>query len=244
MIAKLSEKGATGTVRVNRIEKCPVKSVENLKKELRGSCDFRLDKTSGIIVARWHDNSVVTLASNKFGVQPFRQVSRWSAAEKKRIQVQQPYVIQQYNKFMGGVDRMDQNIGQYRISFRSKKWWWPFFAYCVDVSMQNAWLCYRLTESHARERLDQLQFRRSVCRVYYKLGSSTQQIQVPKSLGRPQSIDRRVPSESRDDGLNHNFVQGSTQRRCALCGKKVTQRCAKCNVGLHIRCFSGFHKKP
>ena len=26
---------------------------------------------------------------------------------------------------MGGVDRMDQNIDNYRMGVRLKKWWWP-----------------------------------------------------------------------------------------------------------------------
>jgi len=78
LLNMLSDKsfGATETVRVNRIEKCPLKSVDTLKKEPCGSCDYRLDKTTGILVARWNDNSVVTIASNKFGVQPFRQAQR------------------------------------------------------------------------------------------------------------------------------------------------------------------------
>jgi len=56
--------GATGTVRVNRTEKCPVTPPEQLKKAPRGTFDYRHDRTTGTLVVRWHDNSVVTVASN------------------------------------------------------------------------------------------------------------------------------------------------------------------------------------
>ena len=157
----LTEKsiGATGTIRANRTEKCLLKAPEKMKKEVRGSYDFRLDTKHKISVTRWFDNSVVTLASNRYGIHPIGQASHWSTAEKKKITFPQPYVVHMYNRNMGGVDRMDQNIAQYRISLGVKKWWWPFFAYRVDVAMQNAWLIYRVSAAHSHAPLDQLEFR-------------------------------------------------------------------------------------
>ena len=54
---------ATGTVRANRVDNCPVLPVDKFKKMDRGTFDYRLDSLSGIIVTRWNDNSVVTLYS-------------------------------------------------------------------------------------------------------------------------------------------------------------------------------------
>ena len=189
---------------------------------------------------RWNDNSVVTLASNCQGVNPIGAAQRWSLAEKKRVDIVQPNIVRQYNLFMGGVDRMDQNIAAYRISFRSRKWWWPLFAYLLDVAMQNAWLLYRL--SAAPVQLDQLDFRRSVCNVYFKRFCADR-TSIGRPSGRPQPLSRRVPLEVRFDNTGH-FVQSSgTQRRCAVCGLKVRRQCTKCDVGLHINCFVTFHTK-
>jgi len=41
-----------------------LKDAAQMKKADRGSYDFREDVTSSTIVARWQDNSVVTIASN------------------------------------------------------------------------------------------------------------------------------------------------------------------------------------
>ena len=65
---------------------------------------------------------MVTLASNCYGVNPVRSASRWSNAEKKRISIDQPDVVYQYNQFMGGVDRLDENIDKARVAIRMKKW--------------------------------------------------------------------------------------------------------------------------
>lgn len=56
------------------------------------------------------------------------------------IQVSRPAVFERYNMHMGGTDRMDQNISQYRISIRSKKWYWAILSWLIDMAVQNAWL--------------------------------------------------------------------------------------------------------
>jgi len=175
-------------------------------------------------------------------IEPCSQAQRWSYAEKKKISICQPRVIAEYNKHMGGVDRMDQNIAQYRIAIRSKKWWWPFFSYCADVAMQNAWLLYRMTEANKTMPMDQLQFRRAVCGVYYARYTA-ERANVGRPMGRPKSLGQRAPPDVRYDGVNHMIAQGHTQRRCGLCSKKVTHICAKYDIGLHVWCFKDFHSK-
>ena len=53
------------------------------------------------------------------------KATRWIAKDTQKKQVDQPFMVSQYNHFMGGVDRMYQNIDNYRMGVRSKKWWWP-----------------------------------------------------------------------------------------------------------------------
>jgi len=103
------------------MEKCPLKEANQLKKECRETFDHRLDRKSGMLALRWNDNNVVTMLSNCFGVEPLTQARRWSAADKKHVQIPMPHMVAQYNCFMGGTDRMDQNIAKFRISIRIKK---------------------------------------------------------------------------------------------------------------------------
>ena len=125
--------GGTGTLRSNRVMGCPL---SDLSKASRGSYDYKYDPSDHIMLVRWKDSSQVTMASNCNGVHPTAKAKRWSNAEKTRIEVDQPRLIAQYNKFMGGVDRLDQNIAQYRIGIRIRKWYWPIIAYLFQVSAQ------------------------------------------------------------------------------------------------------------
>ena len=235
--------GATGTIRANRVENCPLTAVEKMKKLKRGTYEYKSERNKKLIVVRWNDNSVVTLASNIHGIEPIASAQRWSAAEKKRIDITQPKLVSEYNICMGGVDRMDQNIAAYRISVRTRKWWWSLFAYLPDVSMQNAWFLYRLTASSDVLPMDQLQFRRTICNLYYKRYMSYRPA-IGRPMGRPQPLATRVPEDVRHDGKDHAIESSPTQRRCAVCGLKVKRQCLKCNVGLHIDCFLSFTQHP
>ncbi|CAG5000412.1 unnamed protein product [Parnassius apollo] len=92
LITAMKEKNilVTGTVRSNRTDKCPLKYEKLCKKEQRGYHDSRLDLNSGICAVRWNDNSVVTLLSSEYGVEPIRTARRYSAAQKQRVNVPQP----------------------------------------------------------------------------------------------------------------------------------------------------------
>ncbi|CAG5047569.1 unnamed protein product [Parnassius apollo] len=106
LISNLQDKNikVTGTMRQNRIDKCPLMDVKSVKKQQRGYYDYHLDTNDQICAVRWNDNSVVTLLSNEYGVHPIQKAKRYSAVEKKKVNIQQPYVVQQYNRFTGGVD--------------------------------------------------------------------------------------------------------------------------------------------
>ncbi|GFQ82063.1 chimeric ERCC6-PGBD3 protein [Trichonephila clavata] len=71
---------------------------------------------------KWHDNSVVTVASSGAGENPLSYVDRYSQAQKKKTQVQQSNMIKAYSQFVGGVDRADENIDKYQAAIYGKKW--------------------------------------------------------------------------------------------------------------------------
>ena len=89
---------------------------------------------------------------------------------------------------MGGIDRMDQNISTYVINFRSKKWWWPLFRFCVDVAVNNAFQLYRLRQPDASEsKLDALEFRRAIVEAYYlQYSTDMPQVLFPGSRSQPR----------------------------------------------------------
>ena len=211
-----------------------------MKKEPRGSYDAVTDKTSSLCVVRWHNSKVVTVASTHVGVQPLQTAARFSSAEKKRITVDQPKVVQLYNYGVGGVDRLDQNLSCYMIQHRTKKWYWPIFRFYVGVGVHNVFHRYRLQEkTPGVPEHDLLSFRREIAQVYVKILSSRSAATYPPSRLPPE---RRVINDVRTDARAHWIVQRK-QRRCVAPGCKGTSlfACEKCNVGLHPACFKAFH---
>ena len=61
LLFDIDEKGfrATGTMRNDRIMKCPVKRIAEMKILEKGAFDYR--SSGPIEIVRWNDNSVITL---------------------------------------------------------------------------------------------------------------------------------------------------------------------------------------
>ncbi|XP_068242320.1 piggyBac transposable element-derived protein 3-like [Palaemon carinicauda] len=85
--------GATGTLRANRVEKCPLTINKTFEKSPRGSEEHLLDRDSQILVVRWNDNGVVSIGSNEHGTFPMKKDERYSAREKKKVSIGCPRLI-------------------------------------------------------------------------------------------------------------------------------------------------------
>ena len=231
----------TGTVRPNRVPGDPLPSVKEMEKQPRGT-SYTAQTHDNIRVTRWKDNKAVTVASTVYGSDPVEQVSRWSRAEKKKIRVDRPSVLKEYNRSMGFTDRMNQNVNLYRIGVHGKKFYFPVFTWLVDVAMNNAWALHRQVEGD----LSGLHFRREVASAILK------SYKVPRGAGHKQP---RAPlgTEARFDRVDHwpMKLPNNKRRRCQVttCPGRGSQGgalsrfgCKKCDVGLCIdTCFMSYH---
>jgi hypothetical protein len=116
LLLKLNELGylCTGTVRPNRINKCPLQKDSELKAKGRGSIDYKTDQENDIIVIKWFDNRAVHLISNNIGIEPTDEALRWSQKDQAHIKVSRPAAIREFNSNMGGVDLNDMLVSLYR----------------------------------------------------------------------------------------------------------------------------------
>ena len=60
---KLSGIFSTATFRTNCLNSCSLSTEKELKKQGRGSFDYRTDGNTGLHVVKWFDNKCVHLAS-------------------------------------------------------------------------------------------------------------------------------------------------------------------------------------
>ena len=228
LLEELAAKGqrAVGTMRTNRTGKCPLNIV---KKDVRGKFDYR--SNGNVLVTQWRDNAIVTVGTNYSNVHPVKKVQRWVKGQG-RTQVEMPLLIDDYNKGMGGVDTMDQLLGSYRPTLRSKKWWWPLLNNVLNVAMVAAYKTYTYT-SRAKVQLSHLEFVTEVAEVLVRADHRARM-----RLGGPTA---QTPAQVRKDGINHHITSAKSQGRCAYCQKNTRTQCTKCDKRLHRECSKHYH---
>jgi hypothetical protein len=139
LLDQLSEKqiAGTGTVRQSRLAKIPIIKKKYLEKKERGGKEvlYREDQ----VLVRWKDNKGVYMATNKFTEESSTTCSRYSRKEKKKIQVPILKMLTKYNGGMGGMDLLDMMVAVYRVRYRIRKWWFPIYAWSLNVCAINGW---------------------------------------------------------------------------------------------------------
>ena len=110
---------ASGTIRASRHKNASLKEAKVMEKNNRDTRDLVTDTSSNIAVVKWKNSKVVTLLSTYCGVAPIGKAKRSSPSQKKKIDVPQPKIVKVFNKEMGVVYCMDQNLPVYMVNHRS-----------------------------------------------------------------------------------------------------------------------------
>ena len=202
LMQKLKKKGllAVGTIRPNRLQRCPLKATKDLEKEGRGAMDYRTGNNSDIIITKWVDNKTLHLISNYVSIEPMESIQRWSKYEKRKVQVPCPQIVVAYNKAMGGVDLADMLISFYRIPVKTHRWYIKTFWHLVDIAKVNDWLlCRRHCDQIGipkRSRMTLLNFTKELSEA---LIHARQPVKTP-SRGRPTK--RSLQADEQEDKEN------------------------------------------
>ncbi|KAF2896111.1 hypothetical protein ILUMI_10064 [Ignelater luminosus] len=175
---KLYKRGidAIGTIRLPRFPGCTFTSDADLKKKSRRRYEEKESaiENANMRTIKWFDNRGVILATTFSSAEPLPETERWDKEEKKKVAIQEPYAVNIYNKFMGGVDLLDRLIAYYRIHVRLKKYYMTFF---TDLITINTWNWHRkdckTAQCSKNKPKDQLYFKTSAAKSLYLLEKST-----------------------------------------------------------------------
>ena len=156
-----------------------------------------------------------------------------------------PLVVDQYNKFMLGVDRLDQRMSYYQFVRKSVRWWRKVFFWMVEVAVVNAYILY-CNHTDTQRKLSHKSFRRelivALCEEQRLVMS-----QLPRRQRRDQTLERLRGSHYPDIG--------PVRRDCRICSVRgqggqrrlTTSFCSTCSDHPHLcigECFRTYHTQP
>ena len=150
----------------------PDKELSNLgnRSFVEYMCQFDGFVDPGIRIIRWDDNSIFNLAHTFGSGYPTVMTQRWHRDHTRtshQSEIDMPSAIGQYNKCMGGIDKMDHLIALHPCKFKLRRWPVKVCFHFMDLTLCNAWLLYQLDQdqTHPEKHLDLYHFNRSVSEV-------------------------------------------------------------------------------
>lgn len=239
-----------GTVMPNRSAGAGSKllSDKELAKQGRGAFDSVCDNKKSVSIIKWHDNNPVLVASSYVACEPVKTIKRWDCTSKRKVEIKCPNIIQEYNKFMGGVDLGGMLISLHKTPLRTMKWYMAIFGQMIDISVVNAWLLYKRDNPTVKMGIKQFRAELATLLLYYekKTKSATSRRSSNSSpCSRPQTPEEILVREIQKDQVGH-LPRFGDRGKCRLCKiKTTTVSCVKCNLRLCFvpdrNCFSQFH---
>ncbi|KAK3926008.1 PiggyBac transposable element-derived protein 3 [Frankliniella fusca] len=221
LLAYLREKYnllALGTIRKDRIQKCPLTAEAAFKKLPPGSVESHVSAQATVVV-RWLDTKPVLLASSAAGVEPMSSAKgQFVKSSGCRQDIACPRIIELYNQYIGGVDLSDQYVAENSVPTRSKRWYFPIFGYKIDLALANSYIQYvkddellGLVPELKTSKDFRLEVSKSLRTVESHRGRPTTAKAAKKNL--IQSPSYRPSEETRLDGLNHWPTSERTRRK-------------------------------
>ena len=163
-----------------------------------------------LYIAKWHGNSVATIASNWESHIPVCKVRR--RVKRGVKEVRQPHLINSYNTGMGGIDLVDCLLKAYRPTVRGKKWYWPLFVNLLSTAVVAAW---KIHCQIGDKKITYIDFRRQVTPCLLK-------IQQHRKI--ESSVAAELPLDVHFDGVKH-FLGPAKTKIDVKCAKKIQEVC-------------------
>ncbi|WAR15686.1 PGBD4-like protein [Mya arenaria] len=194
---------AVGTCRKNR-KGLP----QQLKlKQLANKGDTYIMSTGPLSGMKYNDSNIVYILTTSYTCE--------NVTHKQKIR---PKCVVMYDKFMGGVDRSDQMVANFRLDLKVLKWWKKVFFHILGLTVLNSYIKYK---GNVRNPMTHKQFRERLVEELVELGNICNTIPAPLP-GRPKSqpLDRltaRNHFPRKLAGIN------PSARRCIVCNPAVRE---------------------
>ena len=221
----------------NRLGGCPLMCKKDMKTCCRGLFDYWMDYNTGPHLLRWFDNKCLVVGSSFAGVEYTNKVERYDLAQRKKVKINCPDMVSQYNQSGG----------------------WGWFDWYADCPLQNQYhhikkmvphthlpLCW-YSKSQCLAPLSQaLSTKRSLKKIADELENlhntnyfciTLAATDTKKTVNQPRhSISPKPPvANTQFEKVAHWPEIDRNRSCCQKCNMACTVKCSKCKVGL---CFN------
>ena len=170
-----------------------------------------------ILGVSFKDRKDVRMLSTVHGTGLFERETRANARERRRnvgdqdgmIHSELPLTVNSYNKYMGGVDRLDQLVSYNVYPHRSRKWYIKLFNYILDIALVNARILFQL---HTNKKITASAFRRNVIDGLLEPYLRDQNADVHAPEDQNPGVPERLVGRHWPE---HHF--GNRRPRCVVC---------------------------
>ncbi len=131
-----------------------------------------------LLFVKWKDNREVSLLTNIHDASIIVKKRRSKSGVGGYEETVKPTTIEQYNKYMSGVDGRDQFLSYYNFNCRTNKLWRKAFFCLLDIAIYNSFVLYSKSKLDHRK-LSFLQFRTQLARELVMDSSS--ECSIPQS---------------------------------------------------------------
>jgi len=229
LIRKLKEIGIACTGAVKRSRKDLPEIEEDKKSTNKAS-------TGDINYIVWKDKREVNCLTSIFDNTEIH-INRPSG------EIDKPKAIDEYSKFMGGVDKLDQAISFYAREKRCSKWWKKIFFQISEYILHNSRIIWQELNN---KKISNKEFRMNLIdQISAKIAKP-----IPKpfdtELNKTSGISVYNGKIYIDTSKLHWIENSETKGDCIYCKKKnirsrVFFKCKKCEEFLCIECFEKYH---
>ena len=126
---------------------------------------------------------------------------------KTNVEIKEPYVVAQYNKFMKGVDRSDQCLSFYSVLRKTVKWPKKVLLYLLNCALFNAFFVYRML--HTNKKVQYKNFPHEVGRSWISVvqsqNESNSDLQLPEKQTPPWGSKQDPPGRLSGDFRIHKL---------------------------------------
>ena len=243
--------GVCGTVMLNRLS-LTQEILDDLNSfQYQDYNFFQFGKE--ILFSAWKDKRMVSLISNFHSTEIISYNRYVKTRDENNIPISQteeiskPIMVQEYGKYMGGVDRFDKMLYNYHFYHKNCRWYIRIFTHFLEIAILNSYIIYK---KHCERKksipMSRYSFHEQLAKDLVEDSRNAKNIfQTPKKANNKTNLRSFIPPEdlfSDSNSKDCKFTALTSKVNCSVCAlenkrAQCTNICVTHNAAVHCKCY-------